>query len=357
MTPGRQRTMRRRAAREGKYYTRPADVPKNAHAPKRGRLVQHAMTENDGIVYRSVRSLNEEELSGGRGWIVRDASITRITQATAKFTHLNRPMPRRTVANRLAAMQKKWIIQRYDVGAHRNNPFGTTYFIPPFKMTLDVWKRDPEVETVDNNGFYVIGRGRHLVSPAVARAWNIIAAAAAVAPAAQVTPADVQELPAARAARAPVAPPAAPMPITAADLEPLQAALSACCGGATPADTQFYLGEVQKHIGAGVMPPIPALMEMLEEIARNWRRLSPKKPMTHALAATKTASKADAWHRRQKAITEAQAAQRQQGSENSAAAIREALAELARDDLPDEERARIRDYLAVVAPDALTRTA
>lgn len=172
------------------YYLRPDDEPRNTGRPRRGKWVQNAMILTDGIIYSALKSLVSKQVRGG--YLVANASVTAIANATRKFTPDKEPLPRRTVAHRLVAMARKGIIQRWDVATNSptiasNSPFGTSWLVPLFEDVLDRWANDPNVGTESRRIFYVQGKEKKLLTPADLVRWGIDDALAAVSPAAQAS--------------------------------------------------------------------------------------------------------------------------------------------------------------------------
>ena len=92
------------------------------------------MIMTDAVIYRAMETLKPQPIPGSRQRLLRNASITRIAQATAAFDSApdKRPMPRRTVAHRLQAMARKGIIGHYG-SALRNSPFGMSWTFSPLR--------------------------------------------------------------------------------------------------------------------------------------------------------------------------------------------------------------------------------
>jgi hypothetical protein len=223
---------KRTQTRGDAWLQRPADVPRNAPTPKYGWLVQQAMIQSDGIIYRTMESLKPAILANGQR-VLTNASITRIARATAAFTHDGHPMPRRTVAHRLAAMRRRKIITVWEARAV-TTPIGTSWRLTPFGEVLEAWKQDPEIFTPKNRAFYVQGKGRRFVSPEQATAWHLNAEIAEKNPAAQATAVFIPETPAAAAPKAQL-PRLSPQELIEADIEVVHRAILAEGVPATPA--------------------------------------------------------------------------------------------------------------------------
>lgn len=164
------------------WCKRPADAPKNSPLPRFSWLVQHAMIATDAVIYRAMESLKPVLLPGTQGRLLKNASITKIAQATARYDWAPdaRPMPRRTVAHRLLAMERKGILIRWDAEqTAKTSPFGASWQLPTYDRVLQAWADNPNVGTVPpRRAFYTIGKARRLLTPEELAAWNLNHAAA-----------------------------------------------------------------------------------------------------------------------------------------------------------------------------------
>lgn len=178
-----------------RYAKRPAGVRVNSPVPRFGWIAQHALIQSYAVVLQSIFSFRPREL-GKRGFLLRDASTTKITSATAKFTPNGLPMPRRTVGHALEALRKRGFIERWEERGEKRAPtcpFGTHYRMPLYDEILQRWADDPEIGTVPRRAFFVIGKGRRFLTPSELREWEIDPGAAARNPAAHASAIDAEE--------------------------------------------------------------------------------------------------------------------------------------------------------------------
>jgi hypothetical protein len=234
------------------YCVRPEDEPKNTGLPRYGYWMQHAMIATDGATYDALKSLGATKVKGG--YLVKNASVTSIANASGPFTWNKEPLPRRTAGHRLIAMAEKGIIRRWDVAtntpalASSNSPFGTCWFIPLWGDVLQTWANDPNIGTVSNVAFFTQGKAKKFLSPDALVRWNIDAAVAAQSPAAQSS--CVQLLP---EASAPGQQPATAAPTLGDDLDTVHRAILDLGVQATDAQAATIL-----ELAREIEPTIPA---------------------------------------------------------------------------------------------------
>lgn len=175
----------KRAKTRGDFYCeRPADVPANSAVPHYAWLVQHALIMSCAIVLKAIWSLKPRPLRPNnqgveQGALLKDASITRIAKATARYTNplsdaYGEPMPRRTVGHCIAKLKQKGFIVPWESETHPlTSPTGTSYRIRTYDEVLQRWADDPRIGTVGKRAFYVIGKGRRHLSPEELIAWKL----------------------------------------------------------------------------------------------------------------------------------------------------------------------------------------
>ena len=302
--PGGEARPRRRKAQ---YCARPAGVPENSPLPRYGWLVQHALILSYAIVLKAIWSLKPTQLQGGRGHLLANASITRITQATRPFMvsvigfPAAREMPRRTVAHALAALERRHFIERWESAQARTSPTGTHWRILPYAEILARWAADPAIATIGRAAFYVIGKGRRFMSPDEVKAWGINHEIAAKTPAAQAVAVDVpEEAPSAAPDIAPPAPVAAP-PVAAAgepELEPIAAAIGDVAGHGDETDARHIWRAVLKASGDDESPPPDEIARMIRKMGQTRKRLGDRRPLEPGLIEKKIGSYLAEWRRK-----------------------------------------------------------
>jgi hypothetical protein len=249
MSSAAQAREKRRQTRGDAYLTRPADAPANAPLPRYGWLVQHALYASLAVVLKAMFSLKPAELATkSQGWLLTHAGITRIAQATAKFTHDGLAMPRRTVGHCLDALEEKQFIARWEDSRPRTSPFGTSWRLRRFDEILQRWADDPNIGTVGKRAFYVAGKARRHFTQSELVSWNLNHAAAAQNPAAHAAAIDIDEPQAATAA-----PKLTRQELLEADVEVVHRAILAEQVDATPAHAATLLAQAR-----AIEPTIPA---------------------------------------------------------------------------------------------------
>lgn len=276
---------KRAKTRGDAWEQRPAGEPSNSPVSKYGWLVQHAMIQSDGIVYKALEALRpnaQRRLSAEKG------SYTRISLATAPFTHDGRPMPRRTVAHRMVAMRRKKIIVEWETRA-TTSPIGHSWELRPFTDVLQTWHDDPDVFTPKNRAFYVRGKDRHLVTPMEAEARHLNTAVAETNPAAHAGAIALDE-PAAPAAKGP---PSKPVPPP--DLEELKIALIRVCGAADAKDAKYVWGVVAEACGTRQPPPVMDIAAMVYAIGDRHEKAGSRRPLDLPILKMRIGGQISAW--------------------------------------------------------------
>ncbi|HEX4275800.1 MAG TPA: hypothetical protein VHZ74_10615 [Bryobacteraceae bacterium] len=288
MSSAAQTAAKKRAKTRGDFYcTRPPDVAKNGGVPHFAWLAQHALIMSYSIVLKAMWTLKPKPLPMGkdgrdRGDLLLNASIRRIQKETVRFTNIHsdapgEPMPLRTVAHCLVALEKKKFIERWDVESisrtsSSTSPFGTNWRILRFDEILQQWADDSEIGTVGKRAFYVIGKGRRHLTPAELESWKLNHFAA-------------EADPRAHARRMPVDEPSksAPAPLpkkSDADLEELKLALLNVCGAADVKDARYLWGHVAQACGARPIPPVMDIASMVYAIRQTRVKTGNKNPIT-----------------------------------------------------------------------------
>jgi hypothetical protein len=168
------------------WFARPAvigdrKIHPNAHVPKYGYYVQHLLTENQAIVLRALKSI-AGTMGPDKSWLAKDASITEIVKRTAKFSHAQTELARKAVRNALRALQAKHIIRCWGLADNAgpapsrrrgDGCFKTCWKVLSWTDTLQAIADDPLVWNPKNRAFFVVGRGKKLVTPEEAGAWKL----------------------------------------------------------------------------------------------------------------------------------------------------------------------------------------
>lgn len=151
----------------------------NAHVPKYGWKVQHLYTETEWVAMRALRTLGKR--LDDDSWLVKDGSLTKIQSLTAKFTGNEKPLARATLRDALERLIEKHVIQRWDAVAGK--PAGTRsrgdgrwltcWRILSWKDTLAAIAADDRIASPQRRTFYVIGKGKRLVTKMEAAAWKL----------------------------------------------------------------------------------------------------------------------------------------------------------------------------------------
>jgi hypothetical protein len=340
MSPAAAARQKRTETRGDAWCTRPAELPNNAHVPKYGWLVQHALYMSTAVVLKTIWSLRPDPMRDKqgrqRGAVLADASITRIARATARFTNPlsdapGEPMPRRTVAHCLEALAQKGFIQRFDTERAKTSPAGTSWLIRRFDDILQTWADDPNIGTVGNRAFYVIGKGRRHMTPGELAAWNITGSTAPANPRAHAAGTELPE---------PAIEPAAPAP-AALDFEPLIAALIDVSGRATEKDAAWLWTTVEKWAGNGELPSVDVVAAQVRRMYATRRGHGQQAPMGHGLIEKQIAGYLESWRRyRSKELAGAAVAARFE-QENRVRTLAGYMAQLAQADLPPPDEAAL----------------
>ena len=182
-SPSAQAREKRTRSRGEDSLVRPATEHPNSPLPHYGYAVQHALYPSLQTVLRTMWSLKPAQLRNSEDSILNDASITRLSQATKRFTNqlsdaLGEPMPRRTVAHCLDALVEKGFIERWEVESRaKTSPKGTSYRIRRWGEVLQSWRDNPDIASVTTASgkyaFYYRGKGRSFMTPPEAVAWGV----------------------------------------------------------------------------------------------------------------------------------------------------------------------------------------
>jgi hypothetical protein len=346
---------RKRAATRGDLYLkRPDSEPGNSPVPRYSWLVQHAMIASDAIIYRAIESLKPVDLPGGtrgQGRLLHNASVTRIAQATAAFTHDKRAMPRRTVAHRLAVLHTRHIAVEWTAESGprpKNSPSGTSRRLVPFAEILATWAEDPAIATIaaapGKRAFYVRGKAKRFCTPAEVEAWITDHAAMIADPRAHASAVDLGE---------PAATPAAAGPAALPDLGPLTDALIEVSGRGTDEDAAWIWQEVVRASGRHELPPVDEAARTVRRMGADRRKMGQQALLDHGLIRKKIAGYLNGWRRNRSAELAAQAKAAQWEREQRINGLALMIKELARADLSPPEREGIAGALAHAPPDEL----
>ena len=345
-SPSAQAREKRTRSRGDAWATRPAYEHPNSPWPKYGWLVQHAMIASDRIIYRAMESLKPVTLPGQQGRLLVNASITRIAKATQAYTHDGMPMPRRTVAHRLAAMRAKRIFVEWSAEARaKNSPVGLSWRLVPFDRILEDWKNDAEIATPKNRAFWFIGKSRHLMTPDEAAAWMLKADVAERNPAAHAS-----AIPLGEASTDPVTAASAETQIAPLDFEPLIAALVDVSGRGDDGDAQFIWTEVVRASGRHALPPVDAVAQLVRDMGATRRKIGQQAPLDHGGIRQKLGGHLEGWRRRQSKERAAQERAARAARDERVNRIAEWILALRRADLDALERVHYAESLAAADP-------
>jgi hypothetical protein len=349
--------------RKPQYCARPADVPENSPLPRYGWLVQHALILSYAIVLKAIWSLKPQQLPGGRGHLLANASVTRITQATRPFVvnvlgmEAAGAMPRRTVAHAIEALERRHFIERWESTRARTSPTGTHWRILPYAEILARWAADPAIGTVGRAAFYVMGKGRRFLGPDEVTAWGLNHEKAAATPAAQAVAVEIPEdvpAPASSAAPPAIAAPAVSEP----ELESLAAAIGEVAGHGDATDARLVWGGVLQACGDGEPPPVEVVAGMVRDMGIRWRRVGKdRRPLEPGLMRDKIGSFVAEWRRKVHAEASKRAKRESHERDTRISALMWALGELAKPDEPLDAGGSTHDHwrerLSLADPDEL----